>query len=98
LPQQYREETANRTPQNGIYNYRWHKARDRYLIEHPLCVECLNNNRVVAAEEVDHIQPHRGDYKLFWDESNWQSLCVSHHSQKTAKEGAFGNESCSNVV
>jgi 5-methylcytosine-specific restriction protein A len=24
---------------------------------------------------VDHIVPHRGDKKLFWDSSNWQALC-----------------------
>lgn len=24
---------------------------------------------------VDHIIPHRGDQKLFWDTTNWQSAC-----------------------
>jgi 5-methylcytosine-specific restriction protein A len=47
----------------------------------------------VAATTVDHIRPHRGDYDLMWDESNWQSLCTWHHNVKTAKEdGAFGNQ------
>jgi 5-methylcytosine-specific restriction protein A len=51
-----------------------------------LCVECLKENRLTPAEVVDHIKPHRGDPQLFWDVSNWQSLCVAHHNIKTAKE------------
>jgi 5-methylcytosine-specific restriction endonuclease McrA len=29
---------------------------------------------------VDHIQPHRGDQRLFWDRRNWQPLCRTCHS------------------
>jgi 5-methylcytosine-specific restriction endonuclease McrA len=29
---------------------------------------------------VDHITPHRGDLKLFWQRSNWQALCTPCHS------------------
>jgi 5-methylcytosine-specific restriction protein A len=47
----------------------------------------------VPAIVVDHIIPHKGNYKLFWDKSNWQSLCKSCHDKKTAREdGAFGNK------
>jgi 5-methylcytosine-specific restriction protein A len=29
---------------------------------------------------------------LFWDQSNWQPLCHTCHSKKTAREdGGFGN-------
>lgn len=28
---------------------------------------------------VDHITPHKGDQKLFWDRKNWQVLCPDHH-------------------
>lgn len=74
------------------YDYRWSKARTIYLREHPLCVKCLAEGRVVAGTVVDHIIPHRGDYQLMWDTSNWQSLCVFHHARKTAtSDGAFGN-------
>jgi 5-methylcytosine-specific restriction protein A len=68
------------------YTYRWHKASRRYLRIHPLCVECLKENRTTAATVVDHIIPHRGSLEFFWDESNWQSLCDYHHNQKTARE------------
>lgn len=68
-----------------FYNHRWRKARDSYLLRNPLCVHCLKEKRATAENlEVDHVIPHRGDMELFWDESNWQTLCKSHHSIKTA--------------
>lgn len=65
---------------------RWVAARKIHLMNHPLCVECRMEGRVEAAGIVDHIIPHRGDAVLFWDESNWQSLCVTHHGIKTMRE------------
>ena len=67
------------------YGYRWQQARARHLRNHPLCVECAAAGLVQVATDVDHKVPHRGDHTLFWDESNWQSLCHSHHSAKTAR-------------
>ncbi len=65
------------------YDARWRIARKRYLSQHPLCVECLKENKLTPATVVDHIVPHRGDQKLFWDESNWQPLCKDCHDRKT---------------
>lgn len=74
------------------YDARWRKARAHYLRSHGLCVHCERKGRVVAATEVDHIVPHRGDDALFWNEDNWQALCKPCHSTKTANEdGGFGN-------
>lgn len=69
-----------------LYDSRWDKARKGYLAKHPLCVHCLAEDVTTAANEVDHIIPHRGDKVLFWDRNNWQSLCKTHHSRKTATE------------
>lgn len=68
------------------YGATWNRARKRYLETHPLCVECLKQGRYVKVSDVDHIKPHRGDSVLFWDRSNWQSLCHRHHSIKTRNE------------
>ena len=68
------------------YTYQWQQARRAYLHAHPLCAECLRHGRYTEATVVDHIVPHRGDRTLFWDESNWQSLCKQHHDEKTGKE------------
>ena len=65
------------------YNRRWRKARLAYLQRHPLCTECWKKGMLTPATVVDHIIPHRGDDKLFWDESNWQPLCKACHDRKT---------------
>ena len=72
-------------------NSRWRRLRKQFLLEHPLCEECKKQGAVTAATVVDHIKPHQGDERLFWDESNWQALCKHHHDKKTAKEdGRWG--------
>lgn len=68
------------------YDSRWNRARVRYLKEHPLCVKCMEEHRLVKATVVDHVVPHRGDAVLFWDESNWQPLCKACHDKKTWNE------------
>lgn len=62
------------------------------MAEHPLCEPCLARGIVEAAEVVDHKVPHRGNYDLFWDQTNWQSMSKRCHDRKTASEdGGFGN-------
>lgn len=65
------------------YTYAWSLASKRWLDEHPLCVECMRRLLTVAATVVDHIIPHRGNRRLFWDRTNWQSLCETCHNKKT---------------
>ncbi len=81
-----------KSAQERGYTYQWHKESRDYLREHPWCVECQKRGIGEPATEVDHIIPHRGDQGLFWDKDNWQGLCKTCHSIKTAKEdGGFGN-------
>ena len=83
----FRHDSKKRgTPTSRGYNYRWQKASRLYLKRNPLCAECQAEGRVTPAEAVDHIIPHRGDYDLFWDSSNWQGLCTYHHNRKSQKE------------
>jgi 5-methylcytosine-specific restriction endonuclease McrA len=63
-----------------MYNRQWRKARAAYLQAHPLCVMCSARGKLTAATVVDHITPHRGDRRLFWDTNNIQSLCASCHN------------------
>jgi len=72
---------------------RWRKGSKRFLAQHPLCADCGELGQVIAASEVDHITPHRGDAKLMWDQSNWQALCKPCHSRKTAREVWHGGRS-----
>ena len=68
------------------YNRAWQKASKQFLAAHPLCTMCMKEGRYTKATVVDHIIPHRGDEELFWDRSNWQSLCKRHHDLKTGNE------------
>ena len=76
-----------RTANDRGYNYRWQKRSAAFRRQHPLCVQCgLDPLDPVPAEVVDHIIPHKGDHRLFWDRSNWQSLCKRCHDRKTRAE------------
>jgi 5-methylcytosine-specific restriction enzyme A len=72
------------------YGPHWRRARAAFLAQHPLCAACRALGRVVPAMVVDHVVPHRGDQKLFWDESNWAPACKPCHDAKTAREGRWG--------
>lgn len=75
------------------YSNAWLRASKAFLISHPLCAECERQGKTTPATEVDHIIPHKGNGKLFWDSNNWQPLCHECHSRKTATEdGGFGNK------
>jgi hypothetical protein len=56
------------------------------LQQYPICVLCLvygDINKGSIADTcatqrtliVDHIEPHRGNDNLMWDQDNWQTLC-----------------------
>ena len=77
------------------YGSKWAKARAAFLASHPVCQcpECTSSGQPLPADVVDHIIPHRGDPKLFWDTKNWQAMNHVCHNRKTAKEnGGFGNK------
>ena len=80
---------AGKTTAERGYGGRWQAARKRFLSANPLCAMCQAQGYLAAASLVDHRQPHRGDPLLFWDESNWQSLCERcHNSTKKVIENA----------
>ena len=74
-----RDETAER---QWIHSPRWRRESKTHLDAHPLCVPCEKEGRTTAAYLVDHIIPHEGNYELFWDHNNWQSLCNDCHEIK----------------
>ena len=74
--------------------WRWMYSTDEWtqdirpmqLLREPFCRECSRNGLRVRATDVDHIEPHRGDWSKFTDRNNLQSLCHACHSRKTAEE------------
>lgn len=77
-------------PHHHLYGWRWQRESRRFLArpDNVLCVYCKRRGKLVPAEQVDHIQPHRGDLTLFWDRTNWQGLCSSCGAEKSAREQA----------
>lgn len=72
---------------SGLYGSRWQRTRAGFLKKHPICEMCRQIARTTAATVVDHIKPHKGDLKLFWDRNNWQALCKHcHDSHKQSQE------------
>lgn len=83
-----REHDARRgtSAQRG-YDARWRKLREAQLSREPLCARCREEGWVVAATDVDHIVPRRQGGSDSFD--NFESLCHSHHSEKTARESGW---------
>ena len=90
---QHRPKQGEAAVLHRMYTQRaWTDGRTAFLAIHPLCTECQKHGHLTAATVVDHIIPHRGDHRLFYDKSNWQPLCKPCHNRKTAaKDGGFGN-------
>lgn len=63
------------------YGHRWRKASQAFLRAHPRCALCPR-----PASQVDHVRPHKGDMRLFWDRTNWQGLCASCHGSKSNRQ------------
>ena len=64
---------------------RWKRRRAAFLGANPLCKFCEATSRVTMATIVDHIRPHKGVETLFFDETNWQSLCKPCHDGAKAE-------------
>ena len=82
--------TSGQTSAQRGYGWKWQQARERHLKAHPLCAMCEAEGLVTQGNVVDHIVPHRGDQALFWDRSNWQTLCSAHHSSAKQREENAG--------
>jgi len=65
---------------------RWRALRKVVLARFPACVICQKYGRVTPSTVIDHINPHRGDMKLFWDLENLHGLCASCHSGTKRRE------------
>lgn len=77
------------------YTREWRKVSRAFLQANPVCRGfdsiCEQRGLHRPATEVDHVVPHRGNMRLFWDQTNWQGLCHTCHCRKTAREdGGFG--------
>jgi 5-methylcytosine-specific restriction endonuclease McrA len=69
-----------------LYNdRRWRARRVSQLKTFPLCKYCHAAGRITLATIADHVDPHKGDLKLFWY-GPLQSLCKQCHDSRKQKE------------
>lgn len=66
---------------------RWKALRiQTFIKDHFTCRICSvlegNTSKLIC----DHIEPHKGDERLFWDEENLQTLCKPCHDRVKQKE------------
>lgn len=62
------------------------QLRPGQLLREPFCRDCAKRGLRTPATDVDHVRDHKGDWALFTDPENLQSLCHSCHSRKTMHE------------
>ena len=70
-----------------------HGLRLGQLRKQPLCEFCLARGDVTPANTVDHRLAHKGDWELFTDPDNLQSLCEPHHTRTKAEIESRGYHS-----
>jgi hypothetical protein len=63
----------------------WQKQRIAQLSQEPLCAGCLCAGKIVQAQHIDHVFPHRQCNEKF-KRNLFQSLCASCHTLKTQME------------
>ncbi|MEI5682341.1 MULTISPECIES: HNH endonuclease [unclassified Mesorhizobium] len=68
----------------------WKDARQTQLALQPLCERCLQSDTVTEATVVNHRQPHKGEWSLFIDPDNRESICAPHHDALVQREEARG--------
>lgn len=76
---------VDQTEKNRIYNYRWTQVRSFYLAENPICVDCLADGKVTAAQEVHHTLKAREHPDKRFDTHFLMALCKACHSIRTAR-------------
>jgi 5-methylcytosine-specific restriction protein A len=64
-------------------------TRDAFTCRYCRCLEG-DTSKLIC----DHVRPHRGDARMFWDETNLQTLCKPCHD--TVKQAIEKNNPISN--
>jgi 5-methylcytosine-specific restriction protein A len=78
-----------------LYGRLWKRLSKAFLRRNPLCSYCAELGIRRAARVVDHRIPHRGDRGLFFDQANWQPLCLTCHDGVKQREERTGRrEGC----
>lgn len=80
---QARSDADRGTAHERGYGVQWRRRRARHLALHPLCADCLEAGRVVAATDAHHIMARR--YGGSDEDVNLRSLCGDCHRRRTGR-------------
>lgn len=70
---------------------RWQKLRWSVLVRDLFTCQMCKSIKADTSQLVgDHIKPHRGDERMFWDESNIQCVCKRCHDRDKQREERRG--------
>lgn len=82
----------------------WHRLRNQYMSEHPLCEECLSHCHIEEATDVHHIKPFVGlpteeeRWSAFLDHNNLMSLCETCHYAMHTKIKTYNLNTCDELT
>lgn len=68
----------------------WQSIRVTQLANQPLCERCTRHGRTTAATTVHHRKAHKGDWDLFLDTANHESVCDPCHNRDIQSEEVRG--------
>jgi 5-methylcytosine-specific restriction protein A len=87
IVREYEGRRRARSPWRAWYGLAiWQKLRAVQLADEPLCQRCLVEGITRAADTVHHKKPHRGDWALFADPFNLESVCKPCHDLDIQRE------------
>ena len=67
------------------FTRQWREIRERQLCAEPWCRRCRKRGALIAANTVNHIEPHRGDWHKFIN-GPFESLCDTCHNAEVQRE------------
>lgn len=68
------------------YDWQWRKLRAWHIKRFPLCINCLGDGKIVAADEVHHKIPITVDPSRRLDPTNLISLCDPCHDAEHGRQ------------
>lgn len=69
---------------------RWLNARALHLMKFPLCEACKRAGRIEPATVVHHKVPHQGNWVIFLNPENFESLCAPCHDGAAQRSDSCG--------
>lgn len=96
--ERHRQRDADQKHRRWYKTAKWQKLRQKILVRDSYTCQrtgvlCIGQHPADNSPVVDHIEPHRGNLELFWDESNLQCVSKAFHDSEKQREEKRGQPS-----